>query len=419
MEEKFELPTDIEMTDTEKKAMTAVVAFLSNQLKELSKGNMTTVQVEEQIQATLKNLSLSKEKFDIFENALKEQGIAIKAIKEDRGNSINPGEGFSLMCKELFTRENVDFLLANTSSKTFKTHTSKAVDTIMTPNVSVNAPMALSHGTLPGIYRKPLQPPAILEALNKGGTTLRTIYWINQIDKDGACAFIEEGELKPPIDWEYFQESSQVRKIAGSGKISMEILRDFAQGDFEREVRMILQRDLYHNLDEQLLNGNGVYPNPTGILTVAGTYLGTGIDGTVKLPNNADAIRACMLQMNLLEYTPDVVFMNPTDITSIHLEKTTDGNYIRLQVENVIQGLRVISTSRIPPGKFLLMDTMWWIISILDEFSLRFGWENDDFTRNLVTVIAELSLHSFFISIHSGSMIFDEYDVIKALIEAP
>ena len=405
-EKKFELPADIEMTETEKKAMTAVATFLSNQLNEISKGNLTTVQV-------------SKEKFEMLENALKEQGVEIRVLKDKELNLANPGEGLSKMCSDLFTKENIDYLFANTSNTTFRTYTAKAVDTIMTPNVSVNAPMALSHGTLPGIYRKPIQPPAILEVLNKGGTTLRTIYWINQKDKDGACAFIEEGELKPPDDWEYFQESSQVRKIAGSGKISMEILRDFAQGDFEREVRMILQRNLYHNLDEQLLNGNGVYPNPTGILTVAGTYLGTGIDGTIKLPNNADAIRACMLQMNLLEYTPDVVFMNPTDITSIHLEKTTDGNYIRLQVENVIQGLRVISTSRIPPGKFLLMDTMWWIITILDEFSLRFGWENDDFTRNLVTVIAELSLHSFHISIHSGSMIYDEYDVIKALIEAP
>jgi len=416
---KFELPPDIELSEEAKKGMAALSDFINTQLEEIEKGNTTPKEMDEQVKKMLDDFASSKAQIEQLKEAMKAQGIDIKVLKEGNG-AIGKVKSISDVCRELWTKENIEAVKRAEGTPYMATLTTKAVDTIMTtPNVNPNAPMALSFEVVPGVDSKPLPPPAILDALNKVGTTSKTIYWINRIDKDGGSAFIDEGGLKPLMDWEYTQESSQAKKIAVSTKFSTEMLEDFAASDFEAEVRMMLSTDLYNELDEKLLNGVGGTTEPVGITTVASTYLGTGLDGKVRLPNNADAIRACMLQMSQLEYTPNIVFMHPADLASIELEKTTDGNYIRLQVENVIRGLRVIPTTRIPYGKFLLMDGSRWIIRVLSDFRLAFGWENDDFRRNLVTVIAEMRLHSYHNSIHVGAIIFEEYDIVKALIEAP
>ena len=418
----FSVPADLGLTDKEQKGIEALATHFNKQFEQYESGLVSREDMQNSMKGAfdgyMKEFGFSKERFAELESTLKEQGMQIKVLK-DTGRK-ESGNMLSDICKELFTKENVDELLAAKGALVKKSVTSKAATTTMVgTNVEPNAPHALSFEVLPGINYKPIAPPRILERLTKGMTNSRTLIWINQIDKDGAAAFVAEGELKPLMDWEYKEEVSVASKIAVRGKISKEILRDFSIVNFQTEVRRILTRNLYKELDEQILNGDGIYPNPLGISLVAGGYVGSGLDGTIRLPNNADAIRAGMLQMNLLEYTPDVVFMNPTDLAMIELEKTTDGNYIRVQVENVIRGLEVISTSRIPAGYFLLMDSNEWDIRILDDFELSFGWENDDYTRNLVSVIAELSLHSLHNSIHEGAMMYEEFATIKTAIEAP
>ena len=416
---KFEVPKEIGLSEMEEKGMQAMAEFIVKQVEEKEKGFITNSLLAESITKALDGFAseygFTKEKFKQMDDALKEQGIELKIIKE-KGHAVP--KTLSDAVKELITKENIDAVRRANGSNYMANVETKAVGTIMTPNASTNAPLALSQSLVPGIDSVPLTPPAILAALNKGRTTSRTLFWINRIDKEGGSAFIAEGVLKPLKDWEYKQEFSVVKKIAVATKVSSEMLNDFSAADFEAEIRMMLATDLFDVLDEKLLNGAGG-DEPIGILTVAGGYLGTGLDGTVTLPNNADAIRACMLQMALLNYKPDIVFMNPTDITSIALTKATDGNYISVQVENVIRPLRVIETSRIEAGKFLLMDSRRWVIRILEDFMLAFGWENDDFRRNLITIIAELRLHSYFNSIHEGAMIYEEFDVVKTAIEAP
>jgi hypothetical protein len=37
------------------------------------------------------------------------------------------------------------------------------------------------------------------------------------------------------------------------------------------------------------------------------------------------------------------------------------------------------------------------------------GWENDDFTRNLVTWVGEMRLHQFFNTQYTGAFIYDTF----------
>ena len=87
------------------------------------------------------------------------------------------------------------------------------------------------------------------------------------------------------------------------------------------------------------------------------------------------------------------------------------------ELEKVIGNIAIVETTRIDAGKFLLMDTSKWFVRNLEEFKLEYGWENDDFTKNLVSVIAEMRLHSYQNDIDAGSLLYGTFATIQAALE--
>lgn len=411
----FAVPKELNLEENDKKGLEALAKHLSEQLDQYQKEQIDSEQLNQKVKKSFeefaKDYGLDKEKFKKMEDALKAQGIEIKVLKETGSKK---GESFKSQLNDFLGSE--DFKSQMKAGKAEGMEL-KAATVIMTPNASTNAPHALRYEVVPGIQEAPFEQPVILTTLLKGMTSSRTIIWINRVNEEGGAAFIAEGTLKPLKDWEYKEESSTAKKIAVSTKVSTEMLQDFEY--MESEIRLLLTRDLYMVLDEKLLNGAGGTIEPAGIITGAGGYLGTGLDGTVFMANNADAIRAGMLQMRLINYRPNIVFLNPTDSAVIDLTKSTTGNYIKIELEGVLRSLQIIETTEIPAGHFLLMDTAKWIVRVYENFRLEFGWENDDFRKNLVTVIAEMRLHSYQNSIDAGSVIYDSFATVKTALERP
>jgi hypothetical protein len=51
-------------------------------------------------------------------------------------------------------------------------------------------------------------------------------------------------------------------------------------------------------------------------------------------------------------------------------------------------------------------------------FSIAYGWVNDDFEKNLVTVIGERRLHAFVAANDIGAFVYDTFANIKTAITA-
>jgi HK97 family phage major capsid protein len=192
------------------------------------------------------------------------------------------------------------------------------------------------------------------------------------------------------------------------------MLNDFEY--MESEIRNLLERDLMLVVDQKLLTGSGNNVEPKGLITGASAYVGTDLDGTIINPTNPDAIRAAILQMRLLNFKPDVVLLNPSDVAAIDLIKTSDGHYIKVETDSIMQNVKVIETNEVASGNFLLLDSAKWFVRILEGFDIQFGFENDDFSKNLVSIIAELRLHSYQYSVDAGSVIYDEFATVKTAL---
>ena len=295
--------------------------------------------------------------------------------------------------------------------------TVKAAAAFSSTNAGDAAAPLFGRELVPGIQSTPRQANVVLPALLKGRTSARLIEWVNRINEDGGSAFLGEGDLKPLKDWDYDLESSTAKKIAVRSKAPTEMLNDFA--GFRQELQMMLSLDLMETIEEKLLTGTLSSTEIAGITTVASSYTTTALDDLVDSPNFVDAIRAAMLQMRLLNYKPDVVFINPTEAALLDLIKDKNGNYIKIQVEGVLRTLLVQETTNIPAGYFLLMDTMKWVVKILEDIRIEFGRDDDDFSKNMMTVICEARLHSYYNSIDVGAFIYSDFATIMAVIEKP
>jgi hypothetical protein len=113
------------------------------------------------------------------------------------------------------------------------------------------------------------------------------------------------------------------------------------------------------------------------------------------------------------------VFLSPTEGALLDLIKDKNGNYIKIQVEGVLRTLQVVETTAIPSGYFLLMDTSKWVVKMLEDVMVEFGRDDDDFSKNMMTVICEARLHSYYDSIDVGAFIYEDFATVISAIEKP
>lgn len=408
----FELPKDGNFTEDEVKGLKALGDYIKSQFEAMASGIRKEDEITAEVKAKFEKAGFTGEKLKKLEDAMKAQGEAIAAMKGTSRRGVN---NFDAQIDAFIKNQgNIDAVKSkqvvsvelNTKDATFMT-TANATSTISLLNTEVDRT----------IHSAPSEPNVIFDRLLKGYASSPNIAWVNRINDEGGAAFVAEGALKPLKDWEYTTETSTAKKVAVSCKVSTEMLSD---APFMRsEIDRLLRDDLLKVVNKKMLTGTGTGAEIKGITVGAAGYTATELNDKVENPNYADAIRAAVLQARLLGFYPDAVFINPADRAMIDLTKDNTGRYISQELLALIRYITIVDTTDIPAGKFLLMDTRRWNLRIYENLRLEYGWENDDFRKNLVTVVAEMRLHSYQDSLDAGSIVYADFVTVQAAIEKP
>lgn len=270
-------------------------------------------------------------------------------------------------------------------------------------------------GVAPGMIDTLRIEPTFWDYLKKSKTGLETYIWINKVAAEGEAAFIAPGIYKPGISFSAVAQSSSAKKIADSVKFATELMDDI--DGFEAWVRDELMYAVMQKLSVALLSGVASSTAPAGILTLAVPYNDafTGVETTN--PNRYDVIAAAVTQLRKRFFKGQIVtFVNTTDETNMNLTKAVSQGQIFMPPST---GSIIVPEERIPVGTFLTVAVDYYKVLIYKDFEVRFGWENDDFTKNLVTGIGEMRIHQFVSNNHAGFAITDTFANVKTLITAP
>jgi hypothetical protein len=270
----------------------------------------------------------------------------------------------------------------------------------------------------PGINELLRQQPTFWDYLTKGKTGAPTYVWVNMSNPQGAAAWIGPGVPKPGVSFEMVADISNAKKIADSAKATTELLDDI--DGMTTFIEQELRYQVMIKVNATMLNSVGSATVPTGVRQLATTYTLTTVHTTN--PNMADSLRAAVAQLRSGFLTgPITIFINPVDSANMDMQKaTTSGVYMlppfMTADGKTIAGATVVEENGITAGSFLAGFMRFYRILIYKPFTVSWGWENDDFTRNLITSVGEMRLHQFFNQRHTGAFIYDTYARIIGLI---
>lgn len=258
-----------------------------------------------------------------------------------------------------------------------------------------------------GITRIQRRNPFILELVNVGTIMSNVWEWVEQKNADGGAGMTAEGAAKSLADFDLVVASANVKKVTAYIKVTKEMLDDVAlmRSEIDQELTELINL----KIDDQLLNGTGLTVNLTGINTNATAWAAGAFALGIKTPTKWDVLRTAINQVRVNLFEPNYILMHPTDVTGMELSKASDGQYIMPPFAaldgTVVSGIRVVANVGVALDSFLVGDFSKSGVRFKEGLTINVGYENDDFTKNLVTILAEARLVQRVKSNHYGAFV--------------
>lgn len=267
-----------------------------------------------------------------------------------------------------------------------------------------------------------------IRALSSTGTTTKNVVeYTYKAAKEGSAAMTAEGDTKSQVDWEYKVDSANVKKITAFIKISKEMLDDIE--GIMADINNELMYEIDYLEESQLISGTGLTVYINGIEKYAQPLDNASLAGTIPsgMANKWDALGAAIKQIAIEtegRSQANAILMNPADVFSmVHGSRTTTEEYnapmaVVSPDGTRIYGLPVIETNSITSGEFLVGDFRKFYIKDREAMSIQMGYDGNDWTKNLVTIIAEKRLVSYVKKNDEAAFVTDTFADAITFLEA-
>lgn len=358
------------------KSTDAVREIAEDALGKVKAGEKVTEQMKEDADAALLKLNGLTEEVKEMAQKMARGGGEDEVEHKTLGERFVDDEGVKSWLEDSPTKGKSDLRL-------------KATLTTATTDSAGSVGPGADRQRLSGIITAPNRRMTIRDLLTQGQMSEASISWIQETGFTNAAGMVAEGAKKPESDIKLAEKTSTAKVIAHWMKASRQALDDVDQLRGHIDGRLLYGLALKE--EGQLLNGDGTGQNLDGLMSQATTYSASFV---VTDETPIDKMRLAMLQAVLAEYPATGHVMNPIDWARIELTKDADNRHIigipQGTATPTLWGLPVVSTQSMAVDSFLTgafqMGAQVW-----DRWDARVevGYENDDFTKNLVTILAE------------------------------
>lgn len=355
-------------------------------------------------------------------DSLAKQAIEIDQLKTLGGNPGGNTKSLRQQIKDQLTSEGNKSAWAGFQNKqpgaqlqfSVKAAGNMAVTTTTAYTTAGTAIAMPSPEVIPGLNNVARNQPFLIQLLNVMGTGKANIIFTEKTNPQGNAYEVGEGVLAPLISFDIVIGDSRAKLVDGMIKVSVQMLDDIDYIASEIEKELIYQVAI--RIDTQLLQGDGTGDNLKGIKAYAGGYTLTSLS-TVN-PNNADAILAAATQIIKNNFIPDIAVLNPIDYAQTKLEKGTTGYYIvnPNNQDSAWDKIKVVQSNQVPVGYYMVMDSSKSNVYKYEDFTITYGWVNDDFQKNLVSIMGKQRLHSFVKANDVLAFVYDSFANTKTAI---
>lgn len=328
-----------------------------------------------------------------------------------------------------FFKENVDNY-SETDKHYGANTTVKAAALMTTANVTPNVTNGFSPlfgnyiDTEIGSTPKPdLCILPLITIKNQPGT--ESIWHVSRVNEDGDAEFIAEGALKPLADAEWATVKEPVKEVAVRWKFTKRLMNHAPSVvvDFAEHANELMEQ----KMDDGALTGDGTGNNLEGITA-------TGVASAFVVPtalaefyadaNIWDVIMAVATQVRLANFKGQLTaVLNTVWEAKMKGYKNLDGDYIVPPFVSPdgtkVGSINVVFNNKFPDTHILLGDLKKFNLVMAEDVTYDEGYENDDFSKNLVSKKLEAFMGTYIKAGDSGSIVYDAIADILTDIEVP
>jgi len=319
--------------------------------------------------------SLNDKRTSAITKALEAQGVAIERMST-QASAQSKG---SLLAEK---SEQLKGLKANGSGKVL-------VEKAMTIGASTNYTQGYVDPTVTTTPQRRPFIQGLLTSRTLAGTG--NVIYFEQTNPTGGADVTGEGLLKNTSDWELLEVNKPARKVTAFTKASMELMDDIPF--MESLINDDLAKQVALKVDQQILLGTGAGNQLTGIFTSASAFAAGSFAVNVVDANRYDVLAIAVSQVYANNFVPNYILLNPIDVAQMDVTKTAGGEYVLPAFVSrdgrEVKSTPIILNNGIPAGEYMVMDSTAGEVYTRGSLNISVGFENDDFTKNMVTVLAE------------------------------
>lgn len=249
------------------------------------------------------------------------------------------------------------------------------------------------------------------------------IYYTDRINEEGTAQFIAEGALKPLIDAEYKTTSLQTKELAERWKMTTRLMyhAPAVVSDFREHANELIEQVL----DTAVLTGDNTGNNLNGIVAQASAFVVPAqLAAYYAEANIWDVVMAMATAIRLANYTGKITaVLNTVWMAQMAGIKDGEGRYVIAPFVapngKTIGDVEVEFTNKIPATAILVGDLKKYRLVISENAIYNEGYENDDFSRNLVSKKIETFAQGYIKQSDRGAILYDTIADVLTDIAAP
>ena len=250
------------------------------------------------------------------------------------------------------------------------------------------------------------------------------IYYSDRVNEEGDAEFIAEGALKPLADAEWATKKKNIKEVAVRWKFTKRLMNHApaVEADFREHASELIEQ----KMDDVALTGDeGTTPTEfDGVATLADAFVvPTALANYYSAANIYDAINAVSTFVRLNNFKGQLTCVLNTvwKAKMQGIKEATTNSYIVPPFVspdgNTVGEVRVVFQNKMPEDKILLGDMKKYKIVIAENVEYDEGYENDDFSKNLVSRKLEAFLGSYKKDSDAGSIIYDDIATVLTSIQ--
>jgi HK97 family phage major capsid protein len=244
---------------------------------------------------------------------------------------------------------------------------------------------------------------------NEPGT--ESIWYTDRINEEGDAEFIGEGDLKPLADADWQTYKAPITEVALRWKFSrrLQYHAPAVIDDFQVHARELVDQAI----DTGILEGDGTGDALNGIQNQAAAFtVPAELADFYYMPNIYDAIMAMATAVRLANFRGQLTaVLNTVWEAKMMGYKDTLGQYIIppfvTRDGTRVGSVNIVFSNKIDDGDILIGELKRFNVVFAENVMYEEGYENDDFSKNLVSRKLEAFLGTYIKGTAAGSILFD------------